>query len=347
MNAPLVIGHRGASGYRPEHSESAYRLACELGADFVEPDIVATCDGVLVVRHENEISGTTDVAAHPEFASRRTTKTVDGVKLTGWFTEDFTWAELSTLRCIERLAGLRPENTRFDGAEPILRLSDALRILDEESVRRDREIGVVIEIKHAQFFLERGFDLGELVLAEVEASGWAGRHDRIIFESFELGVLDRLRAAEAPGKLVFLTERVGLPADEPVGRAPARSYAWYRSDAGLDVLSARADSHTRRVDGISVAKGSLIALNALGLAVGPTDLAHRAHERGLLIFTWTLRPENRFLSLKHQRGLRPSDFGDWQAEFALILAAGVDGIFVDHPDLGRRAVAAAAAPGDA
>ena len=338
MRSPLVIGHRGASGYRPEHSESAYRLACKLGADFVEPDIVATRDGVLVVRHENEISGTTDVARHPEFAARRTTKLVDGKKLTGWFTEDFTWNELQTLRCVERLAKTRPANTQFDGTEAILRLSDVLRILDEESARLGRDIGVVVEIKHAQYFFDRGFDLGMMAIEEVSAAGWGDRPERVIYESFELGVLDRMRATGAPGQLVFLTERIGSPADEPLVGAPSRSFAWYRSDAGLDLLS-------QRVDGISVAKGNLIALNPLGLATGPTDLADRAHARGLRIFTWTLRPENRFLSLAHQKGIRPSARGDWQAEFALIIASGVDGIFVDHPDLGRLAVAEAARQG--
>ncbi|MFV0432551.1 MAG: glycerophosphodiester phosphodiesterase family protein [Leucobacter sp.] len=363
---PLVIGHRGASGYRPEHSASAYRLAFELGADAVEPDIVATRDGVLVVRHENEISGTTDVAAHAEFADRRTTKTVDGVRITGWFTEDFTWAELSTLRCRERLPKLRPENRAYDGSEPMLRLRDVLAIVDEQSALLGRPLRAVVEIKHAHYFAGLGIDLGALLLEELAATGWDSRPDRLVIESFELGVLDRLRAAAVRARLVFLTEYVGLPADEPVaspsaavpgGRAAPggaavsgagrsttpRSYPWYRSNAGLDLLASR-------VDGISVAKGSLIAVNALGRAVGPTDLAGRAHERGLLVYTWTLRPENRFLNLRFQTPraggvLRPGEWGDWRAEFGIVLAAGVDGIFVDHPDFGVEARAAYAAGG--
>ena len=331
MPAPLVIGHRGASGYRPEHSESAYRLAFELGADLVEPDIVSTRDGVLVVRHENEISGTTDVAAHPEFADRRTTKVVDGKSLTGWFTEDFDWAELRTLRCRERLAKLRPANTEFDGDEPILRLADVLRIIDDESAAHGREFGVVLEIKHAQFFFDRGYDLGEMLLTDLERAGWDARPDRVVFESFELGVLDRLREAGAQGELVFLTERGGAPADEPVGDAHPRGYAWYRSDAGLDLLATR-------VDGISVAKSNLIKLGPVGIAVGPTTLVKRAHARGLRVYTWTLRPENFFLSLRFQRPISPAHHGDWQGEFGLIIGSGVDGIFVDHPDLGRAAV---------
>src|SRR5690606_3437133 len=145
--------------------------------------------------------------------------------------------------------------------------------------------GVVLEIKHAQFFLERGFDLGEMLLTELEYASWDSRPDRVVFESFELGVLDRLREAGAQGELVFLTERAGSPADEPVGGAHPRSYAWYRSDAGLDLLA-------HRVDGISVAKSSIIKLSKVGMAVGTTTMVHRAHARGLRVYTWTLRPEN-------------------------------------------------------
>lgn len=325
--APIVIGHRGAPGYRPEHSASSYRLACELGADAVEPDVVATRDGVLVVRHENEISGTTDVAERPEFADRRTTKTIDGARQTGWFTEDFTWAELATLRCRERLARIRHENRRFDGREPILRLRDVLAIVDEQSSSLGRPLGAVIEVKHAHYYRGLGWDLGALLLAELAAAGWDGRRERLVIECFELGVLDRLREAGAPARLVFLAERFGAPADEPVGGAPARNYAWYRGDAGLDLLA-------QRVHGISVAKGNLLRVNALGRAVGPTNLVRRAHERGLQVYTWTLRPENRYLNLRFQTSLRGAEWGDWQGEFGMVLSSGVDGIFVDHPDLG-------------
>jgi len=325
--APLVIGHRGAPGYRPEHSASSYRLACELGADAVEPDIVVTSDGVLVVRHENEISGTTDVARRPEFSDRRTTKTVDGKRHTGWFTEDFTWAELSTLRCRERLGRVRPDNREYDGREPILRLRDVLAIVDEQSARLGRDLQSVIEVKHAAYYAGLGYDIGELLLEELAATGWDARPGRLVIECFELGVLDRLREAGAQAAIVFLAERFGSPADEPVGGAPSRSYAWYRSDAGLDLLAAR-------VDGISVAKGNLLRVNALGRATGPTTLVRRAHERGLLVFTWTLRPENRYLNIRFQTSLRGAEWGDWQSEFGMVLDSGVDGIFVDHPDLG-------------
>ncbi|QIM18178.1 glycerophosphodiester phosphodiesterase [Leucobacter coleopterorum] len=333
--APLVIGHRGASGYRPEHTASAYRLAFELGADAVEPDIVATSDGVLVVRHENEISTTTDVADRPEFAARRTTKTVDGVRLTGWFTEDFTWAELATLRCRERLPKIRPSNVAHDNTEPILRLRDVLAIVDERSVAQIRPLRVVVEIKHDHYFRQLGLDLVELLLAELQATGWADRPEQLIIEAFELGALSRLREAGVRARLVFLAERIGSPADEVAAHEAnhgykARSYAWFRSNEGLDLLATV-------VDGISVAKWNIIRLNALGRATGTSDLVQRAHDRGLLVYTWTLRPENRFLNLRFQTSVHGAEWGDWRGEFALVLASGVDGIFVDHPDIALAA----------
>lgn len=331
---PVIIGHRGAPGYRPEHSEASYRLACELGAEAVEPDVVATKDGVLVVRHENEISGTTDVAARKEFAHRRTTKTIDGVRLTGWFTEDFTWAELATLRCAERLKRVRPDNRQYDGAQPILRLSDVLAIIDDESRKQGRAIGVVLEVKHAHYFRTIGFDLAALIQSELLRCGWADRADDLVIECFELGVLTRMRAAGVKGRYVFLTEHAGGPADEigaeRDGGSAARSYEWYRSDEGFEFLNSR-------VHGISVDKVDLIRVNRFGRATGPTDLVQRAHRFGLLVYTWTLRPENRYLNPKFHSSLRQAEWGDWQSEFALIIASGVDGIFVDHTDLGLAA----------
>lgn len=328
---PLVIGHRGAPGYRPEHTEESYRLACELGVDAVEPDIVLSRDGELVVRHENEISGTTDVADRPEFADRRTTKTVDGVNLTGWFTEDFSWEELSTLRCKERLPKLRPENRRYDGMSPILRLRDVLAIVDAWSARSGHRVGVVIEIKHAQYYEDLGFRIDQLLLAELRRAGWIDRADRLIIECFELRVLDRLREVGAPGDLIFLTEHSGAPADEVRLRgSDARPFSWFRSDAGLDELAGR-------VSGISVAKADVLRRNAFSRAVGVSDVVTRSHQRGLSVYAWTLRPENRYLNIRFHSSRNPAEWGEWSAEFALILSSGLDGVFVDHPDLGLSA----------
>ena len=324
--APVaLIGHRGAPGHRPEHTASAYRLAFAAGVDAVEPDVVASRDGVLLVRHENEISGTTDVASRPEFAGRRTRKTVDGVEFEGWFAEDFDWAELAMLRARERLPELRPANTAFDGAEPILRLRDVLALIDAASEREGRPIDAVIELKHAQYFSDLGHDLVALLLAELATCGWLDRPERLVVECFELTPLERLRAAGLPGRLVFLMEREGSPADEVAHLgAEARPFAWYRTDAGLDALRGR-------VDGISADKADILAD-----ADPETGLVARAHARGLTVFTWTLRPENAFLDPRFRTGDNPAGWGDWSGEWRAILASDLDGVFVDHPELARR-----------
>ncbi len=323
---PLVVGHRGASGYRPEHTRSAYDLAFRLGADAVEPDIVATRDGVLVLRHENEISGTTDVASRPEFADRRTTKTIDRAELTGWFTEDFTWAELSTLRAIERLPAIRRDSASFDGIEGVLRLSDLLRIIDDASVVAQKLM--VAELKHATYFESIGLPLDQLFAAEV--ADWATPVNLII-ESFEQTVLRKVRARGIPGRLVFLCEASGSPADlvAQYGRR-ALSYSAHLTDAGLARLATE-------VDGISVDKRMLLVTDAAGALTGTTDLVARAHAAGLEVFAWTLRAENTFLAKNLRRGAS-RDYGDWLAEFRAVLDTGLDGVFADQPDLALMAL---------
>jgi glycerophosphoryl diester phosphodiesterase len=318
---PLVIGHRGASGYRPEHTRSAYEMAITLGVDAIEPDIVATRDGVLVLRHENEISGTTDVAARPEFADRRATKRVDGVSLTGWFTEDFTWAELSTLRATERLPQVRQASATFNGAEPILRLRDLLEILDAGAERTGRAISVVAEVKHPTYFASIGIPLDELIADELKA--WDDG-DRIIVECFEQTVLGEIRERGVRGRFIYLIESRGS-APDLVAKfgAKALPYSAQLTDAGLARLA-------KQVDGVSVDKSLLLR------PTGPA-LVTRAHAVGLEVYTWTLRPENRFLAPGHRVGKVPSEWGDWRTEFGMILGTGVDGIFVDHPDLGVAA----------
>ena len=316
----LIIGHRGASGYRPEHSRAAYELAFALGADAVEPDIVATKDGVLVLRHENEISGTTNVAAHPEFAARKTTKSIDGASLTGWFTEDFTWAELQTLRVVERLPALRQPSTSFDGHGGIVRLRDLMQIIDAASARFNRQLMMIAEIKHATYFASIGLPLDELFAAEVR--DWATA-DNLVIESFEQAVLLRIRARGIPGRLVFLAEREGTPADLVTADGKkARSYADHLTDAGLARLATE-------VDGVSVDKRLILADPAF---------VDRAHAAGLIVYTWTLRPENKFLSKPFRVGVPAADWGNWRGEFARIIDTGLDGVFADHPDLAIAAL---------
>src|SRR6478609_5063187 len=206
---PLVIGHRGAPGYRPEHSRSSYDLALAMGVDAVEPDIVVSRDGVLVVRHENEVGSTTDVATRPEFADRRTTKVVDGAELTGWFTEDFTGDELATLRCRERLPKIRQTSATFDDQQRILSLRDVLDLVRDASLEQGREIGVVLEIKHATYFGGLGWDVAALVDDELRAAGWAGGELPLVVESFESTVLGRVRDRGIRGMYVYLLEASG------------------------------------------------------------------------------------------------------------------------------------------
>jgi len=316
---PQVIAHRGASGHRPEHSEAAYRLAIELGADAIEPDIVASRDGVLVLRHENEISGTTDVADHAEFADRRTTKRIEGADVTGWFTEDFTWAELSTLAVRERLPEVRPRSAEHDGTGRMLRLSDLVRLLDAA----DRPVGLVAEIKHATHFESIGLPLDELVADELRSVGWAG-DERLTIESFERTVLDRVRARGIGARYVYLIEKRGAAADlvARLGSA-APSYASQLEAPSLARFAAEG------LHGVSLDKSTLID------AAGSTDarVVDRAHAAGLAVFAWTLRAENAFLSRVHRGPGGRGAQGHYVDEFRALMALGLDGVFADQPEL--------------
>lgn len=324
---PLLIGHRGAPGYRPEHTASAYLLAFAQGVDAVEPDLVVSRDGVIVIRHENEISGTTDVADHPEFADRHTTKVVDGVELTGWFTEDFIWEELATLRCRERVPELRSGNTAYNDTERILRLSDLINLVDEWNALHENPVGLVIELKHVDFLKQQGHDLVGLMLNELETSGWNKKPELLTIECFEIDPLDRLREAGTLAQLIFLMESKGSPPDQiSMHGETAHEYAWYRSDAGLDSLMGR-------VHGISLSKRDLLQVSKLGNAEGVRDVVQRAHARGLLVFSWTLRPENGFLVPGFRSGGSRAEWGAWRDEWRLLLSTGLDGVFLDHPDL--------------
>jgi len=321
LNRPLIIGHRGAPGYLPEHSPGSYARAIASGVDAVEPDVVPSKDGVLVVRHENEISATTDVATRPEFAARRTSKVVDGERLTGWFVEDFTWDELRTLRCRERLPALRPHSAAFDDTESVLRLRDVLHLA------RAGGVGVVLEIKHAATFAAQGFDMAALVRDELRAADWLD-DPALVVESFEPLVLARLRGLGIRAPLVQLIESEGTPWDlrERDGDH-AITYASMLTPAGLDALA-------RQVDGISPDKRLVLNPGPLGRARGPARFVAEAHDRDLRVFTWTCRPENMFLLPGYRRHGGRAAFGDFRAEWAVLREAQLDGVFVDHPDLG-------------
>jgi glycerophosphoryl diester phosphodiesterase len=316
----LVIAHRGASGYRPEHTLEAYRLAIRMGADFIEPDLVSTKDGVLVARHENEISGTTDVATRSEFAGRRTTKTVGGAATTGWFTEDFTLAELRTLRARERLPLVRPANTRFDGRFPIPTFQEVVDLARSESRRRGRTIGVYAETKHPTYFRSIGLALEPPLVRALERNGLTGKHDPVILQSFETASL-RALGMRIDVRLVQLLDAVGRPDDLDLAGDP-RTYADLATAAGLRWIA-------RYADAVGVHK-SLVG----------RPLVRDAHRVGLDVHAWTFRAENRFLAAEHRVGSDPNARGDITAEYDRFFTLGVDGVFSDHPD---TAVAARAA----
>jgi glycerophosphoryl diester phosphodiesterase len=313
----LVIAHRGASGYRPEHTPAAYRLAAALGADYLEPDLVATLDGVLVARHENEISGTTDVADHPAFADRRITKIVDGTAVTGWFVEDFTYEELRTLRARERMPALRVANTAYDGRESIPTFDDVVALARQESARLGRSIGVIPEIKHPTYFRRLGLPLEELLAERIVALGLNPGGDKsgeVMVQSFEPTSLRRLAVmTEVP--LVQLIDSGGAPNDF-LRVGDRRTFADLIEPAGLREISTYAQV-------LAPHKDLVIPRTASGALDTPTTLVDQAHRAGLAVHLWTFRAEQRFLPT----GL------DLAAELARFAAAGVDGVFADHPDI--------------
>jgi glycerophosphoryl diester phosphodiesterase len=322
---PLVFAHRGASGYRPEHTTAAYQLAFELGADAVEPDLVVSQDGVLVIRHENDISQTTDVASRREFRNRRTSKTVDGKRVTGWFTEDFTWDELSTLRAVERLKTIRSANRKYDGEFALMRLSDVLTLIENCQQHVDRQLGIVIELKHPTYFADLGFDMVTLIQRELRLAGWDRRDSRMIFECFELGVLRDLQRRGIGSSHVFLAEDHGSPADSGRGDTPHKRFSWYLSNRGLRFLA-------NTVNGISVRKSELIRRRWLRRP-RVSSLVKRARRYGLEVFAWTLRAENFFLEPDFSERRKIARWGNWQGEFALLMRSGIAAVFADQPDL--------------
>jgi glycerophosphoryl diester phosphodiesterase len=305
----VVIAHRGASGYRPEHTLAAYALAARMGADYIEPDLVSTRDGVLVARHENEISGTTDVADHPEFASRWATKTIDGVALTGWFTEDFTLAELKTLRAKERIPELRPRNTLYNGRYEVPTFQEVIDLSKRLSRELQRSIGIYPETKHPTYFRTIGLPLEEPLLRALES------FDAPVFiQSFEVGNLEALDGETD----VPLVQLLGRRDAHPAGYD--RTYGEMATPAGLQEIA-------RYADGVGPSKDYVVG----------TSFVADAHEAGLVVHPYTFRNENAFLPPELRSSEDPAAYGDAFAEYEQFFGLGVDGVFSDNSDTALEA----------
>ena len=325
---PIVIGHRGASGYRPEHTLAAYRLAIRMGADYIEPDLVSTKDGYLVARHENEISTTTDVADRPRFADRQRTKVIDGVPLTGWFTEDFTLRELRTLRAVERLPEVRPANTAYDGRFRVPTFNAVLELVKRQSQLTGRTIGVYPETKHPTYFDSIGLSMEEPLVRALARNGLNRAGSKVIIQSFETANLRQLNR-RTPVFLVQLINNAGAPWDFVVAGDP-RTYADLVTPEGLRFISEYAD-------GIGPNKDLVLPRDAAGATGEPSAVVDDAHAEGLRVHIFTLRLENQFMAANFRIGTDPNAPGDLVAEVRAFLDAGVDGMFSDHPDIAVRA----------
>ncbi|MEV7845417.1 glycerophosphodiester phosphodiesterase [Streptomyces cyaneofuscatus] len=331
LPVPTVIGHRGASGYRPEHTLGSYQLALDLGAHIVEQDLVPTKDGHLVCRHENDITATTDVADHPEFAGRKATKKIDGVSYTGWFTEDFTLAELKTLRATERIPGNRPDNTLYDGRWTIPTFEEVLRWADQEGRKRKRPVWLYVETKHPTYFRNLDLGLEEPLARLLRRYGRDRRNAPLILQSFEPSSVQRLARLVDTPRIVLLSGPTTRPWDFVESGDP-RTVADLVTPAGLKWIASYAQ-------GIGPTLDLVIPKDAAGRLTTPTTLVKDAHARGLLLHPYTLRNENSFLPADFRRGTDPNGYGDVFGAAAAYFATGIDGIFSDHPDTALLAAA--------
>jgi glycerophosphoryl diester phosphodiesterase len=330
LPVPTIIGHRGASGYRPEHTFGSYRLALDMGADIVEAgDLVPTRDGHLVCRHEPEIGGTTDVADHPEFAGRKTTKLLDGVSTTGWFTEDFTLAELKTLRAVERIPANRPHNTLYDGRWEIPTFEEVLKWQDEQTRKRGKQVWIYPETKHPTYFRKLGLGLEERVAKLLRKYGKDGRNSPVVLQSFEPTSIQRLNKL-VDNPLVVLLSAAGSRPWDFVETGDPRTVADLVTRKGLREIAGYAQ-------GIGPTLDLVIPKDANGRLTAPTTLVRDAHAVGLVLHPYTMRNENPFLPAEFRRGTDVDAYGDAFGAFQAYFAAGIDGVFTDNPDTGLLA----------
>ncbi|MGW6740250.1 glycerophosphodiester phosphodiesterase [Streptomyces sp. NPDC055025] len=329
LPVPTIVGHRGASGYRPEHTLGSYQHALDLGAHVIEQDLVPTKDGHLVCRHENDITGTTDVADHPEFASRKTTKSVDGVSLTGWFTEDFTLAELKTLRAKERIPGTRQHNTVYDGRWEIPTFEEVLRWADEQGRKLGRRIWLYTETKHPTYFRGIGLGLEERLAKLLRRYGRDRKDSAIFLQSFEPTSMQRLAKLVDSPRVVLLSGAGTRPWDFEVTGDPRKVDDLVKPE-GLKWIASFAQ-------GLGPTLDLIIPKDSAGRLTKPTTLVRDAHAKGLVLHPYTMRNENSFLPADFRRGTDPNAYGDAFGAFRAYFATGIDGIFTDNPDTGLLA----------
>ncbi len=326
---PLIIAHRGASGYVPEHTLAAYALAILQGADYIEPDLVISKDGHLVARHDNELGLTTDVSQHPEFADRQRTQTVDGVPLTGWFSEDFTLAELKTLRAIERIPQIRPGNARLDGAFEVPTLQEIIDLVKSLQLSQQRTIGLYPETKHPTHFQQLGLGLEEPLVKLLRKNGYRNAKAPVYIQSFEVENLKTLSRMTSI-RLVQLLWFNGQPYDQQL-LGTGLSYAQMSSPAGLQEIA-------RYAAGVGPEKSQIIPRDAQGNLdpANASSLVADAHAAGLKVHPYTFRAENNFLPTDLRSGDDPQARGQIEAEIRAFLDTGIDGLFIDQPDIALR-----------
>lgn len=322
----LVIAHRGASGYRPEHTLAAYELAIDLGADYIEPDLVCTRDGVLVARHENEISTTTDVADRANFSDRKKKKEIDGKSIEGWFTEDFTLAELKSLRARERMPKVRQHNTIYDGRYSIPTFQEVLDLVKKKSAEKGKQIGIYPEAKHPSYFAGIGLDNEKALIEALHTRGYESASSPVYIQCFEVAPLKRLRQMTKL-RLVQLIDTEGQPYDFTAAKI-ATTYADMVKPEGLAEIA-------KYADGIGPGKNMLIPRDKQGNLQAATSLVADAHKVGLVVHPWTFRNENEFLPTnlrKAEQAVRSGNYGDAFSEYEVFYKLGVDGVFSENPD---------------
>jgi glycerophosphoryl diester phosphodiesterase len=326
----LIYGHRGASALRPEHTIASYAKAIADGADFIEPDLVSTKDGVLIVRHE-----TTDIASHPEFADRKTEKLIDGERQIGWFTEDFTLAEIKTLRAKERLGQLRPQNAAMDGWFDLVTWQEMIDFAAAESLARGRTVGLVPEIKHSTYFASIGLPMEDRFLASLAAHHYT-RTAPVVIQSFETANLKYIRqklGRPANVQLMQLTSGIDAPPADIAKAGGKTTFNELMKPEGLAGIA-------RYADILAPDTRTIIPLGPDGRLTKPSPVTADAQKAGLLVQPWTFRPENYFLAKDFQDANGPAarNVAGSVAEIRAYLAAGIDGFFTDDPAIGREAV---------